>query len=353
MRGAGLIQRREFLHKLGVGLAGAWALGHGLRPRPAAAAVPSRRLAFLADAHLVDGGEGRGQARALARTVAELRALRPAPDLVLFAGDLADNGHPAALALGKEILSDLPAPVLMLMGEGDAAADGGACWRRLFGKPWFSYSLPPTPQAPPPPDGDREHGSLPGPAHLAHSFPKTETPRQKTLQVIGLHTAMRPGPGEPGFRVGAAGRRWLGRRLAGLDPDSPLLLLSHAPLDLIYRPWQQWTQDGPEVLALLRPFREILCLHAHTHWGGVRGQGSEVGQDDACDQILLTANEKRQTKNRLISVSLPATSWPRPQALQGTPATPVPGLGPRGCGWLLLAAGPSSSHHWQAQIWQS
>ena len=52
---------------------------------------------------------------------------------------------------------------------------------------------------------------------------------------------------------------------------------------------------------------------------------------------FLTENGKRKTAKRLC-ISLPATAWPWPQALQGTPARLGPGLGPAGCGWLLLAA---------------
>jgi 3',5'-cyclic AMP phosphodiesterase CpdA len=270
-------------------------------------------LAFLSDAHLKDGEERRAEAQALARAVAELRRLKPAPRLVLFAGDLAHNGEPRALALGQEILSDLPAPLLMVMGEGDGLPDRAAAWLRLFGEPWFS-----------------------------HVLPKTENRKPKTV-ILGLHTAWCPGPGGPAFRVGEAGRRWLARELARLDPEVPLILLSHAPLDPIYRPWQQWTLDGSEVMPLLARFRQVLCLHGHTH-NAVVSKGNDFRKG------FLTENGKQETGNRLLSISLPATAWPGPQALQGTPAHLIPGLGPAGCGWLLLAAG-STSLQFQPQIW--
>ncbi len=138
------MKRRDFLRRLGLGLAGAWALGRVSWPVGAQASDPpgpELRLAFLGDAHLQDADERRPEAQALARAVAELRLLKPAPRLVLFAGDLAHNGDPRALALGQEILSGLPAPHLMVMGEGDGLPDGAAAWRRLFGNPWFSHLL--------------------------------------------------------------------------------------------------------------------------------------------------------------------------------------------------------------------
>jgi len=282
------------------------------------------RLAFLADAHLKDADQGRPEALALARAVAELRALKPGPDLVLFAGDLAHRGHPGALALGKEILAGLPGPLLMLMGEGDGLPDGAAPWRRLFGEPRFSQAL-------------RKAGN---------------GNQQTALQIVGLHTAWCPGPGGPFFRVGEPGRHRLARQLAEMDHEAPLILLSHAPLDLIYRPWQQWTADCREVAALLAGFRQVLCLHGHTHNAGARGQGPGISEVYDRDGIFLTENGKWKTENRLLHLSLPATAWPGPQALQGTPASSVPGLGPAGCGWLLLAAG-SASLRFQLNIWQA
>jgi len=63
----------------------------------------------------------------------------------------------------------------------------------------------------------------------------------------------------------------------------------------------------------------------------------------------FTENRKPKTGNHL---GLPATSWPGPQALQGTPAAPRPGLGPLGCGWVLLSIQPGAleiiPHLWQA-----
>jgi hypothetical protein len=318
------MKRRDFLRRLGLGLAGAWTLGRVSWPVGAPAADPQGpelRLAFLSDAHLKDGEERRPEAQALARAVAELRLLKPAPRLVLFAGDLAHNGDPRALALGHEILSDLPAPHLMLMGEGDGLPDAAA-WRRLSGEPWFS-----------------------------HLLQKTENGKQKTVgQVLGLHTAWCPGGG-PAFRVGDAGRRWLARELARLDPEAPLIILSHAPLDPVFRPWQQWTVDGQQLMPLLARFRQVFCLHGHTHNIVASSQLPVASNSNDFGEIFLTEDRKHETENRLLSISLPATAWPGPQALQGTPAHLGPGLGPAGCGWLLLAAG-STSLQFQPQIWQ-
>jgi Icc protein len=312
------MERREFLRLLGWGLAATWSGARLFSPRAALAGPGTGiRLALLSDAHLVDGREGRPEAVNLARAVAEIQGLKPAPDLVCFAGDLAHGADPRALALGQEILSDLPAPFFPLLGEGDGLPEAAAAWRRRFGEPWFAAAMPGKgPEQPP----------FGPPRHL---------PR---LQVLGLHAAWCPGPAGGGFYVGESGRRWVARQLALLDPGQPLILLSHAPLARLFQPWQQWTGDAPEVVRLLARFPRVFACHGHVH---------HAGAEPIINLPLAWPGE-----NRIIHQGLPATAWPRPDARQGTPAALRPGLGPRGCGWaevrLTGAALQFKPHLWPA-----
>jgi len=431
------MNRREFVRLMSWGLAAGWAAGRLSWPLAALAGNDREvRLALLADAHLIDGDERRPAARSLARAVAEIRGLSPAPDLVLFAGDLADHCDPRALALGREILSDLPSPLFLVMGEGDGLPDESGPWRRLFGEPRFSHSFPcnphqggageptrgavlhepfgsgasrekfpPSPQ-PSPPWGEREKLWRFSGQSLSILLPKTENRKPKTLiQVLGLHTSWCPGPAGPGFYVGESGRRWLARELARLDPDAPLVVLSHAPLARVFRPWQQWTADAPQVAQLLAPFHQVLCFHGHVHrpeasggWLGDVAGHVRPGEDkpirSAPWQVIppdpplekggiqtsyslgrtpesppflnenlggfprsplagiLTGNRKPETENHLLHQGLPATAWPRPLAPMGTPAALRPGLGPRGCGWAQLSLNPAS-RQFQPRLWQA
>ncbi|MFZ5453633.1 MAG: metallophosphoesterase family protein [Thermodesulfobacteriota bacterium] len=327
-----MMERREFLRRLGWGLAGGWASGFMSWPKMAAAAFAPTRLALLGDAHLRDGNPARAEARALARAVAEIRSLKPAPDLVLFAGDLAHDGDPRALALGREILAGLPGPLAAVRGEGDGLGQAANNWRRLFGEVCFSRG-------------------------------------QGDFHLLGLDTALTPSQAGPVFRVGEEPRRWLARELARLDPRTPLVVLSHAPLREIFRPWRQWTQDGPEVLRLLSRFARVYCFHGHVHGGAVSFQLSSVlretengkrktGEEvremyptlsydlQKPEAIFFTENGKRKTENH----PLPATAWPLPSPLQGTPAAPRPGLGPQGCGWGLVTLGHQSCTY-QPRVW--
>jgi hypothetical protein len=331
------MNRRDFLWKLGVGLATSWTMNRLSWPIAAFAGPPEVRLALLADAHLKDGEEGRPEARLLARAVAEIRALKPAPDLVLFAGDLAHRGEARALALGREILADLPSPLLAVRGEGDGP---GPAFCRLFGEERFSQAFP----------GGR---------------------------LLGIPTRLSPRPGGAVFAIGPDHRGWLARELNRLAPETFLILLSHAPLAQIFKPWHQWTADAPEILALLSHFRRVLCLHGHAHRvgraEGVMGGGGQ-GAVAPCPlpptpspnplRLFLAGvvgasgpdypgpgprgwggelegrvgdlRSPSPPLNSTLHQSLPATGWPRPWPWEGTPFRVRAGQGPQGCGWGLL-----------------
>jgi hypothetical protein len=306
-----LMERREFVKQMGLGLAAGWALGRLAWPFSAGAGGPELRLALLADAHLKDGNRRRPEAAALARAVAEIRGLWPAPELVLFAGDLAHRGRPDALDLGREILGDLPGPCWAVRGEGDHGPGGEAAWVRRWGESRFSRAW-------------------------------------RGFHFLGLDTGLRGRRGGPVFAIGAEQRRWLARELAALSPDTPLIILSHAPLRKIFHPWQQWTDDGAAVAPLLARFQQVWCIHGHVHGveTGGRGQGPGVGNGDPGGHDL------RGWSLSQTHLALPATAWPRPVAVQGTPAVGRPGSGPRGCGWGLAILS-NSSRHFQPYLWRA
>jgi hypothetical protein len=351
------MERREFLRQLTLNLAAGWALCRLSWPVQARAGDSAVRLALLADAHLLSGEAGRPEALALARAVAEIRALRPAPDLVLFAGDLAHRGRPDALDLGQEILADLPAPCWAVRGEGDYGRGGAAAWSRRFGAPRFSRAL-------------------------------------AGVHLLGLDTVLHSTPRGPAFAVGLAQRQWLAAELARLDPATPLIVVSHAPLGRLFHPWQQWTADAAAVTRLLARFPKVLYLHGHVHGAGLRGQGPGISikipplpplekGGRAANLLLgkggwpespplatgdlgefsgawvdfknferlewLTENRKPEPENH---VSLPATAWPGPCAVEGTPAFRRPGSGPRGCGWTLLTLN-SNKGNFTPYLWQA
>lgn len=309
------MNRREFLRDSALALTGLLICGPLGATFPRGIPDPPLRLALLADAHLRDGDEGRPEARRLAQAVAEIESLRPHPDLVLFAGDLAHHGHPGALGLGREILSALPVSLLAVRGEGDLSHGSPQVWETYFGKVPFFYEY-------------------------------------RGVYFLGLNTSWQPAPSGPAFFLGEAQRRWLGQILPALSPEKPLVVLSHAPLPPIFRPWGQWTTDAAALTPLLGRFRQVVLLHGHVHHLRIKGKKTRGGHEVRdWDSLWPAASENRKLEAE--NLSLPATAWPYPWALEGTPDELRPGLAPRGCGWLALSA--SAATGWQVcpYLWET
>ena len=307
------MNRREFVRQAALTAAGLWVLGPWEGALPAPVNKSLLRLALLADAHLKDGNEERPEAKNLARAVSEIKAVSPAFDLVLFAGDLAHHGNPKALALGREILYGLSAPLLAARGEGDGGPESLRRWVRHIGTAPFFYEF-------------------------------------KGTYLLGLDTGWQSFREGPAFALGETQRRWLGETLPRLDPKKPLLVLSHAPLTPIFPPWGQWIRDAAELAPILARFPRVICLHGHGHYAGSQGDwpisGKKAGRGG-----FMSPKIREDRKVETGHLSLPATSWPYPSPLEGTTLDLRPGLLTRGCGWLEITGTPGGwwviPHIWE------
>jgi 3',5'-cyclic AMP phosphodiesterase CpdA len=81
-------------------------------------------IAQITDLHIVPKGrlamDRVDTAACLARAVAHINALRPAPDVVLVTGDLVDAGKPEEYAHLRSLLAPLAMPVCVIPGNHDA-----------------------------------------------------------------------------------------------------------------------------------------------------------------------------------------------------------------------------------------
>lgn len=342
-----VMDRRDFIRQLGLGLIAGWVGGRLFWPSTVRAAGPELRLGLLADAHLKSGRDRRPEALALARAVAEINALGQPPHLVLFAGDLAHQGRPDALDLGREILSDLTAPFWVVPGEGDCNRHGYASWVRRFGPPCFSRAC-------------------------------------QGAHIVGLQSQLIRTSQGAVFEIGQAQRQWLAQELGRLDAATSVVLVSHAPLARLFHPWRQWTHDAVDIAPVLARFHQVLCVHGHVHGADTSYAGEMLSfkippilpllKGGMSRRPLLPVEpgsestplpkgdlggfpgdsdaEQNLKASRPLHLPLPSTAWPLPAALQGTPASRRPGQGPHGCGWVLLRVASSASH-FQPQIWQA
>src|SRR5262245_10792954 len=118
--------RRHFL-KVSMGFAAMAATAGIIQPHSfqlvnvaqAAEGVGGFRFAYVSDTHLYAKGMTHRFAKAALKAVEDVNALDPAPDFVLFGGDLAQLGRPDELALGQQILKGLKPPLRMMVGEHD------------------------------------------------------------------------------------------------------------------------------------------------------------------------------------------------------------------------------------------
>jgi 3',5'-cyclic-AMP phosphodiesterase len=233
-------------------------------------------FAYISDAHLQHLGGTRfvrNWDRGLLRAVAETNLLNPAPDFVIFGGDLAAAGTRPELDHGAELLSRLRAPVHHCMGEADYYLDLGEYWTHLFGPPWYSF------------DHKGVHFVVLNSVLTSEEALKSRwaTPEQRVLAMTV--------PGSPDsapFMVGAKQRAWLAEDLKPRGRRTPIVVMSHSPLQRIYRGWNFWTEDAEEVQSLLKPFEKVTVLYGHVH----QLQYGQVGSIAFC--------------------SAAATAWPYP-----------------------------------------
>lgn len=245
----------------------------------ASAAERPFTFAYVSDSHLYEKELNERFVRQLERAVADVNALDPQPDFVLYGGDLAQLGQPGELKLGAQILKQIKAPVRMMVGEHDWFLDMGDLWKEMFGKPYYSFN----------------HKGI----HFVTLMSVNEkdfwtakglTPMQRMQIVSGLDDGR-----QSAFEVGEEEREWLRNDLVKVPKTTPVIVFSHSPLYKLYRPWNFWTDDAEAVQALLRPFRTVSVVHGHTH------------------QVLT---------NRIGNIhfhGMLSTAWPWPYAPQGLP----------------------------------
>ena len=211
-------------------------------------------FAFLSDSHIqhIRGNEFvRNWDRGLIRAVAETNLLDPKPDFVIYGGDLAQLGTKPELDHGAELLSALNYDIYPILGEHDYYLDLGEYWSDLFKRPHY-YSF----------DHKGVHFVLLNSilTYDEWTFERWPTAEQRMNEMAGLDN-----PNGSPFLVGDAQREWLKEDLAGVDKSTPIVVISHSPLQKIYKGWNFWTDDAEQMQSILAPFDKVTVLYGHVH----------------------------------------------------------------------------------------
>jgi len=273
------IHRRDFLKGAGALAAGA-CLPISLVELAFADTAQNFTIAYISDAHIqhISGDKFvRNWDRGLIRAVAETNLLTPAPDFIFFGGDLAQLGSKEELDHGAEILSALKYPVRYVMGEHDYYLDLGEYWEKLFGPQYYSF------------DHKGVHFVVLNSilTYNQWTYERWPTPQQRMIEMAGLDN-----PNGSPFMVGEKQRQWLQKDLEKVDKKTPVVVLSHSPLQKIYKGWNFWTEDAEQVQEMLKPFSKATVLYGHVH----QIQYNQVGS--------ITFNSAMAT----------AWPWPYPQS---------------------------------------
>jgi predicted phosphodiesterase len=237
--------RREFLKMLGLGVVYVSGL-EGCRGEAAnapAAVTAARGKAELARPPLKDfyfvqvtdthwGFKGPPNPEAdttLRRAIAQINALSPAPDFVVFTGDITHTTDDNAVRRdrmreAKQIITELRVKdVRFIPGEHDASPDRGEAFREAFGEMHWSF----------------DHG--------------------------GVHFVALDNVSDPASSVGDAQKEWLKADLARLAASQPIVVFAHRPLFPLYPAWDWHTKDGEDVIALLTPYENVTVFYGHIH----------------------------------------------------------------------------------------
>lgn len=196
----------------------------------ATAAAEDFYFVQLSDSHWGYKGAANPEAQhTLAKAVAEVNALSPRPDFIVFTGDLTHTTDDPAerrsrMQQFKEIVAALEVKQIhFLAGEHDASLDQGAAFKELFGPSYYSF----------------DHR--------------------------GVHFIALDNVSDPGARIGEAQLAWLKADLAAQRNSSRIVVLTHRPLFDLEPKWDWATRDGADAIALLQPYSNVVVFYGHIH----------------------------------------------------------------------------------------
>jgi 3',5'-cyclic AMP phosphodiesterase CpdA len=254
-----------------------------------AAAAPADDFFFvqLSDTHWGFSGPPNPEAATtLKRAVAAVNALSPAPDFVVFTGDLThttddEKERRRRMAEFRHIVGGLNVKEIRFMpGEHDASLDRGAAYQEFFGRMNYTF----------------EHK--------------------------GVHFIALDNVSDPTAAIGALQLEWLRADLAQLDKAAPVVVLTHRPLFDLYPQWDWATRDAGSAIELLSAHDNVTVFYGHIHQ----------------EHHHTTGRIAHHAAKSLI-FPLPAPgSQPKRVPLAWDPAHPFAGLG-----WRGVAAHPKTT----------
>jgi hypothetical protein len=221
------VDRRQFLKLAGLGGA---VFVSGLPGFAHAQGAQDFYFVQLSDTHWGFEGEPNPDAKVtLKKAIASVNALSPAPDFIMFTGDLTHTTDDPAerrrrMREFKEIIGALKVKdVRFIPGEHDASLDRGAAFKEFFGKTSYSFDYK------------------------------------------GVHFVALDNVSDPAANLGEEQLAWLKADLATQKPDARIVVFTHRPLFDLAPQWDWATRDGAKAVDILMPYRNLTVFYGHIH----------------------------------------------------------------------------------------
>jgi 3',5'-cyclic AMP phosphodiesterase CpdA len=161
----------------------------------------------------------------------KINALSATPDLLLHTGDISHSSKPGEFDTAQQLLQSAKAGgTFYVPGEHDIASDDGAMYMDRFGKGtkgrgWYSFT-------------------------------------HKGVHFIGLNNCQQV---DAMGKMGDEQLAWFKADLVSLSASTPIVILAHIPLWMVYPEWGWGTPDAVEALSALRRFGSVTVLNGHIH----------------------------------------------------------------------------------------
>ena len=211
-----------------------WTVKAGI-PRSALAADTGFMFAQISDSHIgFSRDPNTDTPGTFAAALEQVKAAKPA--FMIHTGDVTHLSKAGEMDVAEKLVSATGIQTHYVPGEHDVLDEGG----KIFGERFL---------------GRQKQGVAGG---LYYSFD------QNGVHFIGLNNVSDLKPGGLG-NLGAAQLAWLEADLKPRAASTPIVVFAHIPLWTVYQPWGWGTEDGAQVLGLLKRFGSVTVLNGHIH----------------------------------------------------------------------------------------
>jgi 3',5'-cyclic-AMP phosphodiesterase len=230
--------RRGFLKCMTwAGSAALWTVAGGI-PRShivgqANAAETGFTFAQVSDSHLgFDKPANPNVTNTFQQALDYVTSMPDKPAFIIHTGDITHLSKPAQFDTGAQLLGATKLPVYTVPGEHDVLEDDRKSYLNHYGKGtkgdgWYSFNA-------------------------------------NGVHFVGLVNVMNlqgNGLGD----LGQAQLEWLEKDVKGLSSSTPIVVMAHVPLWLVYQDWGWGTADGAQALSYMKRFGSVTVLNGHIH----------------------------------------------------------------------------------------